>query len=66
MAEDGRVSLRHARKVGNDEVKQAIKDHETGEDEGHRQLDEIQKLTDSCSKRIDEMLEHKEKEVMAL
>ena len=66
MAEDGRVSLRHARKVGNDDVKQAIKDHETGKDEGHRQLDEIQKLTDSCSKRIDEMLEHKEKEVMAL
>ena len=66
MAEDGRVSLRHARKLGNDEVKQAIKEHETGEDEGHRQLDEIQKLTDSCSKRIDEMLEKKEKEVMAI
>ena len=66
MAEDGRVSLRHARKVGNDEVKRAIKEHETGEDEGHRLLDEIQKQTDSCSKRIDEMLKHKEKEVLAL
>ena len=66
MAEDGRVSLRHTRKVGNEEVKRAIKEHETGEDEGHRLLDEIQKLTDSCSKRIDDMLEHKEKEVMAL
>ena len=66
MAEEGRVSLRHARKIGNDEVKRAIKEHETGEDEGHRQLEEIQKLTDSCSKRIDDMLEHKEKEVMAL
>ena len=66
MAEDGRVSLRHARKTGNDEVKTAIKEHETGEDEGHRQLDEIQELTDSCSKRIDEMLENKEKEVMAI
>ena len=66
MAEDGRVSLRHARKIGNDEVKQAMKEHETGEDEGRRQLDEIQKLTDACSKRIDEMLENKEKEVMAL
>ena len=65
MAEDGKVSLRHARKVGNDEVKQAIKEHETGEDEGRRQLDEIQKLTDSCSKQIDQMLENKEKEVMA-
>ena len=66
MAEDGRVSLRHVRKVGNDEVKQAMKEHETSEDEGHRLMDEIQKLTDSCSKRIDDMLEHKEKEVMAL
>ena len=66
MAEDGKVSMRHARKVGNDEVKQAIKEHETGEDEGHRQWDAIQKLTDSCSKRIDEMLKHKEKEVLAL
>jgi ribosome recycling factor len=66
MAEDGRVSLRHARKVGNDEVKDAIKEHETGEDEGRRQLDEIQKLTDACTKRIDEMLENKEREVMAL
>ena len=65
MAEDGKVSLRHARKVGNDEVKQAIKEHETGEDEGRRQLDEIQKLTDSCSNQIDQMLENKEKEVMA-
>jgi ribosome recycling factor len=66
MAEDGKVSLRHARKVRNDEVKEAMKKHETGEDEGHRQLDEIQTLTDACSTRIDEMLEHKEKEVMAL
>ena len=65
MAEDGKVSLRHARKVGNDEVKQAIKEHETGEDEGRRQLVEIQKLTDSCSNQIDQMLENKEKEVMA-
>ena len=66
MAEDGKVSLRHARKVGNDEVKMAMKEHETSEDEGHREMDEIQKMTDACAKRIDEMLEHKEKEVMAL
>ncbi len=66
MAEDGKVSLRHARKIGNDEVKQAMKEHETSEDEGRRQMDEIQKLTDTCSARIDEMLGNKEKEVMAL
>ena len=66
MAEDGKVSLRHARKVGNDEVKLAMKENESSEDEGRHQMDEIQKLTDSCSTRIDEMLEKKEKEVMAL
>jgi len=66
MAEDGKVSLRHARKIGNDEVKLAMKENERSEDEGRHQMDEIQKLTDSCSTRIDEMLEKKEKEVMAL
>ena len=66
MAEDGKVSLRHARKVGNDEVKVAMKENESSEDEGRHEMDEIQKLTDSCSTRIDEMLEKKEKEVMAL
>lgn len=66
MAEEGKVSLRHARKVGNDQVKMAIKEHETGEDEGRRQIEEIQKMTDTSSKRLDELLENKEKEVMAI
>ncbi len=66
MAEEGRVSIRHARKVGNDDIKNAIREHETGEDEGHRQLEEIQKLTDDYAQKIDEMLQHKEKEVMAI
>ena len=66
MAEDGRVSIRHARKVGNDDIKNAIREHETGEDEGHRQLEEIQKMTDDYARKIDEMLQHKEKEVMAI
>ena len=66
MAEDGKVSLRHARKIGNDEVKHAMKEHEISEDEGHHEMNEIQKLTDASSTRLDEMLEKKEKEVMAL
>ena len=66
MAEECKVSLRHARKVGNDEVKQAMKEHGSSEDKGHRQMEEIQKMTDTYTKRIDEMLAHKEKEVMAL
>ena len=66
MTEEGRISVRHARKIGNDEVKRAIKDHETSEDEGFRQLEKIQEMTDNYSSLLDEMLENKEKEVMAL
>jgi ribosome recycling factor len=66
MAEEGRISIRHARRLANDEVKQGIKDHEIGEDEGHRQLDEVQKMTDDFIVQIDELLKHKEQEVMAV
>ena len=64
LAEDGRVSVRHARQEARDELKQKMKDHEVAEDDGHRQLDETQKLTDRYIGQIDELLEHKEKEVM--
>ena len=66
MTEEARISMRHARKVGNDEIKVAIKEHETSEDEGFRQLEQIQELTDKYSSLLDEMLENKEKEVMAI
>lgn len=64
MAEDGRISVRHARQMARDEMKQRIKDHEVSEDEGHRQLDEVQKMTDEHIARIDELLAKKEEEVM--
>ena len=64
MAEDGRVSVRHARQEARDDLKQKMRDHEVPEDEGHRQMDEAQKLTDRYIGQIDELLEHKEEEVM--
>ncbi|WP_405274546.1 ribosome recycling factor [Gaopeijia maritima] len=66
MAEDARVSVRHARKGARDEVQQALKDHEIGEDDGHRQLDEIDKVTHEFTDKIDELLKRKEHEVMAI
>ena len=66
MAEDGRVSIRHARKEANDWVKLQIKEGELSDDEGHRELDDIQKLTDEYSNRIDSLLSGKEKEVMSV
>lgn len=64
MAEEGRVSIRHARRDGNEEIKTQMKEGEISDDEGRRALDEIQKLTDTYSGRIDELLESKEREVM--
>lgn len=66
MAEEGRISIRHARKSGNDAVKEMLHDHEVSEDEGHRAIEEIQKLTDTFTKKLDELVEQKEKEVMAI
>ncbi|HKK93465.1 MAG TPA: ribosome recycling factor [Longimicrobiales bacterium] len=66
MAEEGRISLRHARKHARDEVQKQMKEHEIGEDEGHRQLDELDKLTHRYTDRIEEMLEKKEAEVMEI
>lgn len=66
LAEEGRVSVRVARHKGNDDIKRRMKEHDLSEDEGHRQLAEVQRLTDQYIERIDEMLEKKEKEVMEL
>lgn len=66
LAEEGRISIRQARREANDAIKEKIKSHELGEDAGHRQLDEVQKMTDEYISRIDEMLQKKEKEVMAI
>jgi ribosome recycling factor len=64
LAEDARVSIRHARQEARDEIKQRMKDHEIPEDEGHKKTEEAQKLTDQFIAKIDELLKHKEEEVM--
>ena len=64
MAEEGRVSLRHARHQGRDELHSMQRDGEIGEDECRRAEDRLQEITDGHTKRIDDMLARKEAEVM--
>ena len=64
ITEQGRVSVRHARKEANDELKQSEKDHEFSEDEIHKTMDKVQELTDNYVIKLDEMLQHKEEEIM--
>lgn len=62
--EEAKVSIRNIRRDGNDEIKRLEKEKHISEDETKRTLDEIQKITDSYIKRIDEIKDHKDKELM--
>jgi ribosome recycling factor len=64
LAEEGRVAVRHARKEANDEVKARQKSEGLSEDDIRREQGEVQKLTDQYIAKIEEMLKHKEAEVM--
>jgi len=62
--EDCKVSLRNIRRDANDMLKEAEKDSEITEDDLKLGLTRIQDLTDTFSKRCDEVVSEKEKEVM--
>ena len=66
MAEEGRISLRHARRTVREQIHDLIKNHEIGEDEGRRREDQLEKLTNDYSNRIEALLKAKEAEVMAI
>ncbi len=66
MAEEGRISLRHTRRVVREEIHDLVKEHELGEDEGRRREDSLEKLTHEYGDKVDEMVKHKEAEVMAI
>ena len=64
LAEEGRVAVRQARKDANDEIKARQKKEGLSEDDVHREEKEVQKLTDQYIAKVEEMLKHKEAEVM--
>jgi ribosome recycling factor len=66
MAEEGRISIRHARRAVREEIHALVKKHELSEDEGRRREEQLDKLTHQYQEKIDELLEKKEAEVMAV
>jgi len=66
MTEEGRVSIRHARRTVREEIQDLVKEHEIGEDDGRRREDQLEKVTHEYSDKIDAMLKRKEDEVMAI
>jgi ribosome recycling factor len=64
--EDHKTSIRNIRREGNETVKKAAKDKLISADDEKRANEEIQQLTDSEIKRIEELFRAKEKEVMTI
>jgi ribosome recycling factor len=64
MTEEGRVAVRQARKDANEDIKRRQKAGDLSEDGAHREQDEVQKLTDRFIHQMDDLLKHKEAEVM--
>jgi ribosome recycling factor len=66
VLEDHKTSIRNIRRDGNDTVKKAAKDKLISADDEKRANEEIQQLTDSEIKRVEELFKAKEKEVLTL
>lgn len=65
-AEEARIAIRNIRRDGNEQIKAEEKAGNISEDEVKRTLEEIQKITDKHIKKIDQIAEAKEKEIMEL
>lgn len=63
-AEQARVAVRNVRRDAMDKLKKLAKDGDITEDEQHSKSEEVQGITDTHIKKIDETLSHKEKEIM--
>ena len=64
MAEDNKISIRNHRREANDMLKEMKNDKDISEDEMHKALNEVQKVTDEFIKKIDEITAEKEKEIV--
>lgn len=66
ITEDARIAVRLVRRDGNEEVKKALKDKVVSEDEAKKGETDIQKLTDDCIKKIDQIADEKEKSILTI
>ena len=63
-AEEGKVAIRNVRRDVMRHLEELVRNGDVGDDEERRAETQVQKLTDDHVKRIDELLKHKEAEIM--
>jgi ribosome recycling factor len=66
VLEEHRTAIRNIRRDGNEFVKKALKEKVISEDEEKRALDEIQKITDECIHKLEEVAKKKEQEILTV
>jgi ribosome recycling factor len=65
-AEGARIAVRNIRRDANEQLKKLLKDKQCSEDEERRAHDELQKLTDRFVAEIDNLMQVKEADLMAI
>ncbi len=64
FGEESKIAIRNIRRDANDHLKKEEKEKKFSEDQLLDAEDEVQKLTDEHTKLIDDILKHKENEIM--
>ncbi|MDR0296543.1 MAG: ribosome recycling factor [Rickettsia sp.] len=64
--ENTKIALRNIRRDGNEDLKKLEKDNSITKDEYHNFSEEIQKLTDEYSNKVDLHVKQKEQEIMTV
>lgn len=66
IAEEHKIAVRNVRHASNDSLKKLLKDKAISEDDERYGLEEVQKLTNSHTGKIDELAKNKEQEIMSV
>ena len=64
MAEEGRVAVRNVRRDVMRHLEELVRNGDVGDDEERAAEGRVQKLTDDHTGKIDDLLKHKEAEIM--
>jgi ribosome recycling factor len=64
MAEEGKVAIRNVRRDTMRHLEELVRNGDVGDDEERRAEERVQKLTDEHTHKIDDLLKHKEAEIM--
>jgi ribosome recycling factor len=64
IAEEGRIAIRNIRRGVNHDLRELKEAGDAGSDDEHRAETELQKVTDARIAELDEVLKHKEEEIL--